>query len=299
MEGLTTTVVAIAVLNQSREENKEAHVIQNRQGECFTFHGDGTVSVKGIFGEDLGTHGTNNDHPLPHQHVELVKEGEKSGVFVGLGLRGGGMLIDAVCSNDLDKVKTILKKDSCNLYEKDNYGWTALYYACNSKKRYGIAQAILQHEDVLFIIDIAPTTHPKATPLIHAVRQGIPKTVELLVNNCANVNKVDATGSTALHRAIEYKRYGCVQILLSAGANTCIKNKDGKTPFDLDTEGILSTVATYQGKVSKKTTSSLYLSDNRDTLENTSKGFNKIIKQSNQSNAMYFSSEQHESKDNY
>ena len=105
----TLAVGAMALVSKKSSKNK---VVENRKGETFTFHGDGTVSVKGIFSEDLGTHRTNNNNPLSYQNIELIKEGNNSGVFVGLGLMGGCKLCEINDCKDQHNCKYQVRKYS-------------------------------------------------------------------------------------------------------------------------------------------------------------------------------------------
>ena len=53
--------------------------------------------------------------------------------------------------------------------------------------------------------------------------------VNLLLKNKADVNLVNATGDSALHHAVFLQRKDIVKILITAGANPAIKNKENKT----------------------------------------------------------------------
>ncbi len=69
---------------------KGVKTLTNESGETFTFHGDGTASVRGPFNENLGIHRTNNNDPRQFDKVQLIKEDDKSAVYVGnIGLNGG------------------------------------------------------------------------------------------------------------------------------------------------------------------------------------------------------------------
>ena len=63
---------------------KGVKILTNKRGETFTFHGNGTASVVGPFQENLGTHSTNNSDPKEFDKIQLIKEGDKSVVYVGL-----------------------------------------------------------------------------------------------------------------------------------------------------------------------------------------------------------------------
>ena len=90
---------------------KRVKTLINKKGETFTFHGDGTASVIGPFNEDLGIHRTNNNDPRKFDKVQLIKEDDKSAVYVGiLGLKGGC----CKCHEDNCKDPNNCKKNSSN-----------------------------------------------------------------------------------------------------------------------------------------------------------------------------------------
>ncbi|MCP3659940.1 MAG: hypothetical protein GY830_06335 [Bacteroidetes bacterium] len=75
---------------ESNSATKGINTLENKKGEFFTFHGYGTVTVKGPFNEDLGTHRTNINDPEKNSEVQLIKKKDNSVVYVGhIGLNGG------------------------------------------------------------------------------------------------------------------------------------------------------------------------------------------------------------------
>ena len=103
-QGLATAALATAVLMDTPKETKENNVFTNRKGQTFTFHGHGMVSVQDVFGIDLlDKYRTNNDHPLPTQSITFIQEDGQSGVFVGLGLKGGDYFRDWVSKIGLEE----------------------------------------------------------------------------------------------------------------------------------------------------------------------------------------------------
>ncbi|MEM7173667.1 MAG: tetratricopeptide repeat protein [Bacteroidota bacterium] len=85
--GLATT--SALCLASKTPAKKSTTTTRTQKGYTYTFYTDGIVAVTGPFGEDLGTHPTNNPYPKPHQAISLEKAGDQSAVFVGLGLQGG------------------------------------------------------------------------------------------------------------------------------------------------------------------------------------------------------------------
>src|SRR5690606_28502948 len=55
----------------------------------------------------------------------------------------------------------------------------------------------------------------------------------LLIEHGADMNAKNSNGDTCLHDAAMMSSAGIVELLLDKGANRCIKNNQGKTPFDL------------------------------------------------------------------
>lgn len=79
----------------------------------------------------------------------------------------------------------------------------------------------------------------KQTPLILAakVKQGKKNAhdiAQLLVDHGAKVDETDDKARTALHYACMRQTRRMVELLLSKGARTDLKDKDGKTPRDVD-----------------------------------------------------------------
>ncbi len=222
---------------------KGVKTLTNKRGETFTFHGDGTASVKGPFNEDLGIHRTNNNDPRDFDKVQLIKEGNKSAVYIGhLGLKGGNELISAIYANEIHKVKFLLKKNSSLVIkDKDPYGRFALYVACR-EQRFECVEAILENQYGLLTIDtFTPNTEKYCdyTPLMYSTRCGYNKIVKLLLINGANVNLQRSNGNTALHTAIKWDNIEAMKLLLEYGADVNIGNYENETPISLDKNGIL------------------------------------------------------------
>lgn len=59
------------------------------------------------------------------------------------------------------------------------------------------------------------------------------RAIEALLEAKADVNAKDASGNTALHRALYHRNSGGINQLLNAGADMFCKNNNGDTPFSL------------------------------------------------------------------
>jgi len=71
------------------------------------------------------------------------------------------------------------------------------------------------------------------TPLIRATKYNLITMIILFIKYGCNLNLQDQDGNTALMHAVIKDNVSAVQILLAAGADTTIKNKDGKKAYDL------------------------------------------------------------------
>ncbi|XP_076754499.1 uncharacterized protein LOC143425517 isoform X1 [Xylocopa sonorina] len=102
----------------------------------------------------------------------------------------------AAQSNDLDRVKVLLKK-GVSVNVEDLAGYTALHYAARNG-HHEICKILLKNDAAVN----AQTRCGRATALHRAAMQGHVNIVELLLKFGANPNLKDADGYTALHKAI-------------------------------------------------------------------------------------------------
>ena len=145
----------------------------------------------------------------------------------------------------IEDVKKYLNDDTVDVNGKCPYGMTALHCACLNGYR-DIVELLLDHgADVE-----ARTTNNNSTPLMFAC-SGLglcsgdqpsttkPSTTKLLLDRGCTVNAHNIHGRTALHQACARWVVGsteCIKELLANGADTFIKTKGGKTPFDIAKE---------------------------------------------------------------
>ena len=80
-------------------------------------------------------------------------------------------------------------------------------------------------------VDIGVRDDDGWTALMHAVRGGHDKTVDVLLEHGANVHSENNNGGTALHLAAEYDRSEIAAALLRAGADYEARDARGRTPF--------------------------------------------------------------------
>jgi ankyrin repeat protein len=66
--------------------------------------------------------------------------------------------------------------------------------------------------------------------------------VTMLLEAGAEINYALSDGGTVLHQAAEIGDYELMRVLLDAGADKCVKNKSGKTPYDIAHENHKSSI---------------------------------------------------------
>ena len=71
------------------------------------------------------------------------------------------------------------------------------------------------------------------TPLHYACYYGSKEVIDLLLDLGANIKAIDSDGNTCLHYAVKSKSIRAVKKLLVRGAKKNVKNKEGKTPFNI------------------------------------------------------------------
>ena len=91
---------------------------------------------------------------------------------------------------------------------------------------------------LFFVVALTSTALPAARTLLHEAAAGgtIKKLQSLLAQNPAGVNAKDNNNWTPLHHATYWKRFKCVQELLSAGADVYATNNEDKTAKDIARE---------------------------------------------------------------
>ena len=137
-------------------------------------------------------------------------------------------LMDAAYNGRFNDVREYLKDEIVNVNwtHNANGGITALFRACWKGHR-DVVELLLDHG-----ADIETRTfYNSETLLMITCIYGHASTTKLLLDRGCAINAVDNNGNTALHWAIT-NSMECVKELLTYGADTSIKNKDGETPLD-------------------------------------------------------------------
>ncbi|XP_047024086.1 26S proteasome non-ATPase regulatory subunit 10-like [Helicoverpa zea] len=136
-------------------------------------------------------------------------------------------LILSSSAGRVDVVKLLLSKGA-NVNQKTNRGQSSLHYAC-SKGHFEVSKLLIEYDANVNDADVL-----NATPLHRAAAQGRSNIVELLLASPhIKVDVCDSTGSTPLHIACEEDREAVACMLVKAGANMELANKDKKTPLEL------------------------------------------------------------------
>lgn len=101
---------------------------------------------------------------------------------------------EAVRKADVDKIKSILDRDSGTVNIRDSLGYTPLYWACLDGKM---------------------------------------NVIEMLVSRGANVNSKGNDGNMPLHNAVRGGSGKAVEFLIKKGADVRARNKNGDTPLKI------------------------------------------------------------------
>ncbi|CAH2243411.1 ankyrin repeat domain-containing protein 39-like isoform X1 [Pararge aegeria] len=136
---------------------------------------------------------------------------------------------NAAFSGEKDRVLSLISKASSPkelVNSQDNSGYTALHYAARNG-HVDICSILLKNGAYIN----TQTRCGKATPLHKAAAAGKEATVKYLIQHRAQLDLQDADGKTALHKVVENKKHGLINVLLEA----CPKLRDIK-----DNKGILA-----------------------------------------------------------
>lgn len=134
-------------------------------------------------------------------------------------------------NNNSDKIAELLAENPEQLYEKNSLGYTALMLAV-------INTDIVSDENAVALLlqhgaDIDEKNIDGLSPLMLSAFHDTStvSTMNLLINNNANINAVDNFGNSALNYAIKSKNYAKVLMLLDTGALINMSNIDSYSPL--------------------------------------------------------------------
>ena len=138
------------------------------------------------------------------------------------------------CLNDKAEVVRFLADNGADVNIPDMAGISPLFYSIWYGHNYETDETLVNHgADVNF-------TRGKSV-LFFAAQQGKEKTVKLLINRGADLNRINSVGKTPLYIAVEYNRPEIVKILLENKADVRVKDNFGRSPLhQAAIEGYLS-----------------------------------------------------------
>ena len=167
-------------------------------------------------------------------------------------------IIDAVKSNDLNTVKSIIEEDKNQVNTHDNRNCYAIHYACNIDSvdivRYlvenganinvqdvdgdiPISWALARgHKDIAKLLiekgaDLNISNNNGYTLLHWAAFSSDGEIAQLFIDKGVNLNTVDFEHKTALHHAGERENVEVAKVLIKAGADVELKDDYGRTPL--------------------------------------------------------------------
>jgi len=192
-------------------------------------------------------------------------------------------IFKAAEEGNLDDVKSFIDEKGINVNVRDTYGKTPLHAAVGAESIEIVEFLVSKNADVNAEdvekktplhwatiyndnIEVAKLLVSKGanvnaqnkygyTPLHNVIeRKNIELFRFLVLEGKADVNAKDSDGSTPLHSAVMKNNVDFAKILISAGANTNVKNNRGSTPLDLaNGSGNMAMVQSLSNHSSKKT----------------------------------------------
>jgi ankyrin repeat protein len=172
-------------------------------------------------------------------------------------------ILDAIKSDNLDKVKALLKDDPDLVYSGDIIsGMTPLHMAAFMGYR-EIVESLLADK-----ADVNAKAVNGMTPLHYAVMKGYKDVVELLLANKADINAKNNNGGTPLHLAANKD---VAELLLANKADVNAKNNYGETPLHLAAnKDVVELLLANKADVNAKNNNGgtpLHLAANKDVAE--------------------------------
>eukprot|EP01102_Stenamoeba_stenopodia_P008276 TRINITY_DN2365_c0_g2_i1.p1 TRINITY_DN2365_c0_g2~~TRINITY_DN2365_c0_g2_i1.p1 ORF type:complete len:571 (+),score=170.35 TRINITY_DN2365_c0_g2_i1:204-1916(+) len=142
-------------------------------------------------------------------------------------IRGVSLLNIAIECDALECAAILLQKGICHVDEQDSSGATALHSAASDGNMKAI-KFLLEWKAKLSARD-----ERGETPLHFACYFGHDDVVELLCTQGAYIDIQSETLVTPLHAATINRQLKCVALLVAKGADTSLKDSNGKTAMDL------------------------------------------------------------------
>lgn len=164
-------------------------------------------------------------------------------------------LHDAVKAGNIEGIQMLIASGA-PIGERDNAGNTPLHhaikekyevvsryllnigsdvYAVNKENMSPLSMALLDPKVTEWFIDksiLSSVDNKGRSPLHIAIEEKSPEAiVQILVKKEAELDKKDMEGNTPLHYALNNGNYGAAKVIVNAGADIFIRNKDGMSPL--------------------------------------------------------------------
>jgi ankyrin repeat protein len=158
--------------------------------------------------------------------LQLIASGAHTNVWNN---KGESPLHRAAYKGYVEAVQALITSGAC-LYHYDELSWTPLHAAA-----YAGHDEVVRHLIKFGALDFATDSHQK-TPLHLAAAMGHERVIKILVDIGAPqvaINAQDEDKATPLHLASCFSHTEAVKALLECHADVNVKDKDGRTPYDL------------------------------------------------------------------
>ncbi len=142
-------------------------------------------------------------------------------------IAGGGEILDAAKSGDLERVKALLKQNPALILSRDNNGATPLHMAALNGNK-DIVELLLAYK-----ADANAKNNIGVVPLHMAADRGYTDVASLLLAHGADVNAKMQYGMTPLHMAAGTGRKDMAALLLANNAEVNARAINGNTPLHL------------------------------------------------------------------
>ena len=130
-------------------------------------------------------------------------------------------LMVAAYHGDIQKVSSLLQKDSQSIFVRNMYGQSPLSYAID-QGQIKVIDLLLAHG-----VDIDDVDSSGGSILHRCVHHGSISKVETCLNIGVNIDTIDKNGDTPLIIAAKNGLEDVVQLLITNGCDTSIKNREG------------------------------------------------------------------------
>ena len=159
-------------------------------------------------------------------NIKLLQDVINEGFDVNESVRTVQPLMWACRTGNLEQIKILLDAGA-DVNALSSEGMTPLDYACLSESGEAVKLLIAAGGDPDHV-----TEEGNMTPLISATVLENTDIVKALVENGAKVNWQDDNGDTALMYAVYNFSYKSAKILIDAGADPYLANREGYTPAE-------------------------------------------------------------------